>query len=454
MKDFSVYSKMYFLGIGGIGMSALARYFNQEGIIISGYDKTNTRLIKELIEEGADIHFVDKGEGIIQQIGSKDDVLIVYTPAISKDHKEFQFLQKAGYTFVKRAELLGWVTRENIGLAIAGTHGKTTTSCMLAHVMKSSSKGCNAFLGGISANYKTNFIADKSSRYAVVEADEFDRSFLHLRPFASILTSIDADHLDIYGDKSTIEKAFHDYVALIQEDGFLVRHHSIPINHKGKNITYGLEDCKADYRALDLRYESGYFIFDLLTPFGLWKDIELGLPGVHNVENAVAVIALAIELGFTEIELREGLRSFVGVDRRFEIIYRSNKQIYIDDYAHHPTAIYQLLKSVRLMFPQVPICGIFQPHLYSRTKDFLEEFAESLSALDQLLLLPIYPAREEPIEGVSSEVLLEKVDLQNKYLVNANQVVEFVKSWQGIILTIGAGDISEVVPVLKDALNE
>lgn len=454
MRDFTAYRKMYFLGIGGIGMSALARYFFQEGLTVSGYDQTKSKLIYELIKEGIEIHFDDKGESIKHTIGNKEEVLIVYTPAVPKSQKEFQFLQKEGYTFVKRAELLGWVTRENIGLAVAGTHGKTTTSCMLAHVLKSSEKGCNAFLGGISANYKTNFIADKQSQFAVVEADEFDRSFLYLRPFASILTSIEADHLDIYGDATTIEKAFQDYVKLIDKDGFLVKHYSIPIYHKEKNITYGLGECAADYQALDLRYERGFFIFNLHTPFGIWGDVELGIPGVHNVENALAVVALSVELGFSEMELRQSLRSFAGVNRRFEIIHRSAQQIYIDDYAHHPTAIDQLIKSVRLMFPDLPICGVFQPHLFSRTRDFLNDFATSLSSLDQVVIMPIYPAREEPIKGISSEVLLENINAENKHLKKPDEVVEFVQSWQGVILTIGAGNISDLVPILKNALYE
>jgi UDP-N-acetylmuramate--alanine ligase len=454
MRDFSAYRQMYFLGIGGIGMSALARYFFQEGIAVSGYDQTQTRLTKELESEGIAIHFDDKAEQIKNLIGKKEDVLVVITPAIPKTLKELLFLQKEGYNFVKRAELLGWVTRENIGLAVAGTHGKTTTSCLLAHVLKNSEKGCKAFLGGISANYKTNFIADKSSDYAVVEADEFDRSFLHLRPFASILTSVDADHLDIYGDTSQLEQAFNEYVQRIDEEGFLVKHDAIPILHKGKNITYSLNNSDSDYQAVNLRFENGMFVFDLNTPFGKWQDVELGIPGLHNVENAIAVIALCVELGLTENELRKSLRSFTGVNRRFEIVYRSEKQVFIDDYAHHPTAITQLIKSVRLMFPDKKICGVFQPHLYSRTSDFMDGFATSLAALDQLVLMPIYPAREEPIKGVTSEVLASKINMNDKHVLAANEVTAFVDKWEGVILTIGAGNISDIVPKINAALNE
>lgn len=454
MRDFSAYRQMYFLGIGGIGMSALARYFSQQGIQVSGYDSTETNLTNQLTNEGIAIHYVDRGEEIVKDIGSNNEVLIVITPAIPKSLKELQELEKKNYVFVKRAELLGWVTRENIGLAVAGTHGKTTTSCLLAHVLKSSELGCNAFLGGISANYKTNFIADHLSNYAVVEADEFDRSFLHLRPYASILTSTDADHLDVYGDATQIENAFEEYVQKIDKAGFLVKHVSIPIWHKGKNITYGIGHEHADYSASNLRYENAFFVFDLNTPFGIWQDIELGIPGVHNVENAAAVIAMSLELGLTENELRKSLKSFIGVARRFETIYRTEKLVFIDDYAHHPTAIDQLIKSVRLMFPNQKICGVFQPHLYSRTRDFMDGFARSLSELDELVLMPIYPAREEPIQGVSSDALLEKVTIKNKKVLLPVDLEEYCKNKEGVLLTIGAGDISNCVPKLKAILNE
>lgn len=460
MRDFSAYRKMYFLGIGGIGMSALARYFNQEGIKVSGYDSTLTALTAALEQEGISIHYSDYAQEIVAQIGAKEEVLVVITPAIPATLQEKTILEKEGYTFVKRAELLGWVTRENTALAVAGTHGKTTTSCLLAHVLQTTELGCNAFLGGISANYKTNFIADPSSSYAVVEADEFDRSFLHLRPFASILTSIDADHLDIYGDDQTIQRAFQEYIEKINPEGFLVKQATIPFSHNGKNITYAIASSeaeksrKADYTAFNLRYENGYFVFDAHTPFGVWESMELGMPGVHNVENALAVIALCAELGVTEPELRNALKSFKGVSRRFELVYQSDLVIFIDDYAHHPTAINQLIASVRLMYPDLPICGVFQPHLYSRTRDFMDGFAESLAQLDELIVMPIYPARELPIAGVDSEALLEKVALTQKQMLEPSALVDKVKHWKGVLLTIGAGNISDSVSQIKQALNE
>ena len=452
MKELEKYREFYFLGVGGIGMSALARYFNGEKYKVHGYDSTKTTLTNQLEKEGISIHFHDLGAEVLNLVDRRENTLVVFTPAIPIKLKELQVLKENDYRLIKRAELLGYITRKTKSLAVAGTHGKTTTSCMLAHLLTQSDKKCHAFLGGISTNYNTNFITTENSDYTVVEADEFDRSFLHLNPDASILTSIEADHLDIYKDKGQIEKAFSDYVEKINPDGFLVKHFNIPINHPRKNLTYGVEQIDADFNAVNVRYENSKFCFDLEGK-EKWNKIELGIPGVHNVENALSVIALALEIGIDEATIRNGLSTFQGVKRRFEIIYKDDDRIFIDDYAHHPTAIHQLITSVKLMFPEQSICIVFQPHLYSRTRDFMDEFALELSRADKVVLLPIYPAREEPIEGVTSDKLLEKIDATTKKLIEPNELPRYISQFKGVILTVGAGDISNLVPKIKTILN-
>lgn len=453
MKELEKYQEFYFLGIGGIGMSALARYFNGLKYKVHGYDSTKTALTNQLEKEDISIHFHDLDTEVLNLVGDKNTTLVVYTPAIPVKLKELQSLKENGYRLIKRAELLGYITRKNKSIAVAGTHGKTTTSCMLAHLLTQSDKKCHAFLGGISTNYNTNFITSENSDYTVVEADEFDRSFLHLNPDASILTSIEADHLDIYKDKGQIEKAFSDYVEKINPDGFLVKHFNIPINHSRKNITYGVELKNADFNAINIRYENSKFCFDLDGKIK-WEKIELGIPGVHNVENALSVIALALEIGLDEATIRKGLSTFQGVKRRFEIVFKDKDRIFIDDYAHHPTAIKQLITSVKLMFPQQNICIVFQPHLFSRTKDFMDEFASELSRANDVIILPIYPAREEPIKGITSEKLLEKIDADSKKLVQPEKLPKYISQFKGVILTVGAGDISNLVPKIKAILNE
>lgn len=450
------YSSYYFLGIGGIGMSALARYFHQIGFKVSGYDKTPTTLTDELIKEGITVSFEDKGADIENEIEGNEKTLIVYTPAIPLEHKEFNYFKNNNYTLVKRAALLGGITKTKKTLAVAGTHGKTTTSCLLAHLLQVSPLKCSAFLGGISTNYNTNLLINPASDWVVVEADEFDRSFLHLHPYASIITSTDADHLDIYKTKQELEKAFEEYALQINEDGVAIIQNEIHLKSTCKQLHYAINETKAsiDYSASNLHYQNAVFYFDLDTPTTNWKKIAFGISGIHNVENAVAVIALGLELGLTEKTIREALATFKGVKRRFEYHINSTELVYVDDYAHHPTAINQLVVSLRLRHKGWPIIAIFQPHLFSRTSDFMDEFAKSLSQVDELYLLPIYPARELPIEGITSEALLEKVEINKKWVCQPNEITtQLTKRKNCVIVTIGAGNIDQLVSPLKEALT-
>ena len=449
--DINHFDRAYFLGIGGIGMSALARYFNSKGWKVAGYDKTSTSLTDKLITEGIDVHFEDYGPSIPAHYRDLSKTLVVYTPAIPINMGELLHIQHNEYTLLKRAEVLGMITRNSKALGVAGTHGKTTTSTILAHLLNESHLKCNAFLGGISTNFQSNFISDSKSEYTVVEADEFDRSFLQLNPFASIITSTDADHLDIYGNDDDFLEGFLQYTELINPNGFLIRHQDVKLNHP-HCITYGLKEG-ADYRGLDLRYEKSKFFFNVKTPSSNWENIEIGIPGIHNAENAIACIALCLELGLSEEEIRNGLKTFKGVKRRFEYQIQSDTITYIDDYAHHPTEINALVSSVRLLYPDQKITGVFQPHLFTRTRDFFDAFASELSKLDEVILLPIYPAREEPISGINSEALLSKIELSDKEVLAPNDAVAKLAQYEsGVILTIGAGDIDKIVPQLKEVL--
>ena len=446
------FDRAYFIGIGGIGMSALARYFNMKGWDVAGYDKTPSPITKALEEEGVSIHFEDLGEGLPEQFLDTEKTLVVFTPAIPKDMKELVFVQSGDYTVKKRAEVLGMITRDSKALGVAGTHGKTTTSTMLAHILNESDEGCNAFLGGIAANFNSNFVSHPTSEWTVVEADEFDRSFLQLTPFASIVTSTDADHLDIYGDNQEFLQGFKSYIDLINPDGFSVLHKDIELKKKGE-IRYGL-NADVDFSGANLRVENGAFLMDVKTPDSDWNAVELGIPGTHNAENALSCIALGIQLGLSEEVLRAALKSFKGVKRRFEYHIRTENKVYIDDYAHHPTEINALLDSVELMYPDKKVMGIFQPHLFTRTRDFFEGFASALSRLDEVVLLPIYPARELPIEGVTSDALLGELTVSKKKVSLPKDAIDLaVESGCEIILTIGAGDIDRIVLPLKDRLE-
>lgn len=449
--DLSKFKKIYFLGIGGIGMSALARYFHQKGFEVSGYDKTPSSLTDTLMEEGISIHFEDLGSNVSNQI-EKESTLVIYTPAIPKNMLEYNFILDQQFTILKRAQILGLITRNSKGLCVAGTHGKTTTSTMLAHMLYTSLLKCNAFLGGISSNYNTNFIASTSSEYTVIEADEFDRSFLQLIPFASIITACDADHLDIYGDEENFLKGFQEYANLIESQGLLVIKKGLPLKSTAKTITYSLTE-EADFQGKNLRSENGMQVMDVFFQDNSWDKIELGLPGIHNAENALACIALCVFLGLTEDEIRHGLTTFLGVKRRFEYHVKTDDIVYIDDYAHHPTELKALIDSVRLLYPTKQISLVFQPHLFSRTNDFMEGFANELSKVDNLYLLPIYPARELPMPGVTSDVLLSKITSKTKHLVEKDALINLIElSTNQVVLTVGAGDIDRLVKPLKEKI--
>ena len=449
----SQFKRVYFIGIGGIGMSALARFFKSIGLKVSGYDKTPSELTSKLIAEGINIHFEDNGNHVPVEFHEVETTLVVYTPAIPSNMGELCFFQENKSILLKRSQVLGLLTRQSLGLGVAGTHGKTTTSSMLAHIMNQSSEKCNAFLGGIATNFESNLLLNPTSQYTVIEADEFDRSFLQLSPFASIITSTDPDHLDIYGDKNHFLEGFEKYSALIHPAGCLVEKIGLNLPTKAKKITYGIASETADFNGINLRFDKGQFLMDVVTKSATWEAVEMNIPGIHNAENAVACIALLSFLGVSEQEIRSGLASFKGVKRRFEYHVKKNDLIYIDDYAHHPTELNALISSIRMLYPNKKIIGAFQPHLFSRTRDFFDAFANELSQLDELILLPIYPARELPIEGVTSDKLLDKISIQNKQLLDAPAAYQYLSTIQeGVVLTIGAGDIDRIVEPLKNSL--
>ena len=380
--------------------------------------------------------------------------IFIYTPAIPSDHKELCFVKEKGLPLFKRSEILGLITRQSKGLGVAGTHGKTTTSSMLAHILNESDLGCNAFLGGIASNFNSNLLVNLSSQFTVIEADEFDRSFLQLKPFASIVTSTDSDHLDIYGDTNEFLRGFQQYTGLIDVGGILVKREGFEVFSDAKTVSYAVDSTTADYSASELRIVNGSFCMDVRTPNELWNEVKLGIPGIHNAENALACIAMLQFLGLSEGTIRDGLRSFKGVKRRFEYHIKTEDLVYIDDYAHHPTEIQALISSVRLLYPDKKITGVFQPHLFSRTRDFFEGFAAELSKLDELILMPIYPARELPIPGVTSDALLEAVSSLNKHLRDHQGVIDYLKNSDNqIVLTIGAGDIDRIVEPLSKVLK-
>lgn len=445
------YEHIYLIGIGGIGMSALARYFNSKpNVHVAGYDKTETDLTKALVAEGINIHYTDLGENVVSEIGDANTTLVILTPAVPAQMKELQFFVDNNYTIKKRAVVLGEISSHYKTLAVAGTHGKTTTSTMLAHVLTETSEKCNAFLGGISANFNSNLLMTDESPWLVVEADEFDRSFHQLKPFASIITSTDADHLDIYKTKEALVEAFEIFGRLNDPNGKLIVHHSVQVCADLPKLTYGINPTvKTDYKGSDLQMENGKFSMTVETPNGVFPSIVLGLPGIHNAENALSIIALCESLGLSLAEIRPALESFRGVKRRFELVAQNEDLVFIDDYAHHPTAINSLLDSIRLIYQNLPIYVVFQPHLFSRTQDFMVDFAASLSKADQVLLLPIYPAREEPIEGVTSEALSKLIEGDSN-VMNPKEVVEALRDIKrGVILTVGAGDINQLVPSIS-----
>ena len=435
----------YFIGAGGIGMSALERYFNSIGKHVLGYDKTPTELTSELIEEGINIHFEDNIDLIPSEI-NQENTLVIYTPAIPKDHKELNFFMDQNFEVLKRSEVLGAITKDTYAIGVAGTHGKTTTSSILGHILKVADLESTAFLGGIAENYHSNIILN-GSKYTVAEADEFDRSFLRLSPKVAIITSDDADHLDIYGEREEVKKSFKEFASIV-EDQLFVR--------KGLNFpqakTYGVNDG-ADYEATNVRIEDGFYVFDVNTPNGILKDIKFQLPGRHNMENATAAIAVAEYLGVSSEKIHEALASFVGVKRRFNR-FEANGKVYVDDYAHHPTELNAVIRSLKELYPGKKLLGVFQPHLFTRTRDFAPEFAESLSQLDELILLDIYPARELPIEGITSNWLADMVNLDKKAVYSLDQALDAIKTKDfDVLLTVGAGNIDTIVKPIKNWLE-
>lgn len=452
---------VYFLGIGGIGMSAIARYFHAVGKSVSGYDKTPTQLTQQLEYEGIAIHYDDDVNNIPSEIINcldKSEVLVVLTPAIPKEHAEWNFLVQKNFTIIKRSKVLGVLTNGQTTLAVAGTHGKTTTSTMLAHILNSAGKNTSAFLGGISSNFKSNLLIGNTNaedHRIVVEADEFDRSFLQLFPDIAIITSMDPDHLDIYGDKNEMEHNYRLFASQVKEKGVLIYKKGLAIGDvKSKTYSYSIETAECDFAGTNIRVENGFYHFDFKSTENYFSDLVLGLPGRHNVENAVAATAVAIMCGVTENELRAALKSFSGAQRRFEIQIRNNHCVYIDDYAHHPAELNAAILSAKELFPNKKITGIFQPHLFTRTRDFATEFAQSLSLLDSLIMLDIYPARELPIIGINSNTILDQVTINDKCLVSKSDLLSEVKARNPeVLMTLGAGDIDQFVEPLIHLLN-
>jgi UDP-N-acetylmuramate--alanine ligase len=445
-------NNFYFLGIGGIGMSALARYFKRLGKHVSGYDKTETQLTRELQAEGIDIHFEDNINAIPQTcLVDKLNTLVVYTPAVPKELKELNYFIDNNYTVIKRSQLLGLITKESETIAVAGTHGKTTTSTIIAHIIKQSGKSCAAFLGGIAKNYNSNLLLSDEKGVVVVEADEYDRSFLTLYPTFAVITSMDADHLDIYGSKEYMEESYRLFAQQVNSKGLIVVKKGLDL---GANVstaikTYSVTE-EADYMAINIRVEDGRFLFDFVSSDLKIENIVFGMPGRHNVENAVAAIAIALNIGIDKDIIKEALNSFEGVKRRFEFHVRTSNKVYVDDYAHHPEELRACIDGVKELYKDKKITGVFQPHLFSRTKDFADGFAQSLDKLDECVLLDIYPARELPIEGVSSKMILEKMKLNTKQLLSKEDLLNYIAiNKPEVLITLGAGDIDQLVEPIK-----
>ena len=451
-------SAVYFIGAGGIGMSALVRYFLSKGKKVGGYDRTPSELTEKLREEGADIHYEENVALITPDFLNPDTTLIVYTPAIPAEHKELTYFKEHGFEIQKRAQVLGMLTQTEKGLCVAGTHGKTTTSTMAAHLLYQSHVGCNAFLGGISKNYGTNLLLSEKSNFVVIEADEFDRSFHWLSPYATIITATDSDHLDIYGTHEAYLESFRKYTSLIRPDGYLIMKKGlelIPDVQQGVTI-YTYSATEGDFHATNIRITEGEIYFDYISPLGNIPNIQLGVPVYINIENGIAAIALAQIGGATTEEIRNAMASFRGVDRRFDFKLKNDRIVFLSDYAHHPAEIRQSITSIRTLYPHKKITAIFQPHLYTRTRDFYKEFADSLSLLDEVILLDIYPAREKPIPGVTSQLIFDSLrpGIQ-KCMCKKEDVVALLKEKSiEVLITLGAGDIDNYVPQIYDILKD
>lgn len=447
---------VYFVGIGGIGMSALARYFLHKGITVAGYDKTPSELTRKLEAEGALIHYEEDVDAIPVACQSPENTLVIYTPAIPQEHAELCYFQSRGFEIEKRAQLLGTLSRAGKALCVAGTHGKTTTSTMAAHLLHQSHVDCNAFLGGISKNYGTNYILSHSD-YIVIEADEFDRSFHWLTPFATVITATDSDHLDIYGTREAYLESFRKYSSLIQPGGFLILHEGLEMQADVRPgvTTYTYNRESGDFHAENIRIGNGEIVFDYISPLGDISDIQLGVPVSINIENGIAAMALAQIAGLTSDEIREGMRTFRGVDRRFDFKIKNDRIVFLSDYAHHPQEIHQSILSIRELYRDKKITAIFQPHLYTRTRDFYLEFAQSLSLLDEVILTDIYPAREEPIPGVSSQLIYDHLAPSvSKRMCRKEEIPDLIRNGHfEVLITLGAGDIDNYVPLITEILQ-
>ena len=442
--------RVYLIGIGGIGMSGLARYFAHLGCIVCGYDKTATDLTDELHNEGIQITFEDNCENVPKSFRDLDEgTLIIYTPAIPKDSEILNFFMRKGFTLWKRSQVLGLISKGRFTIGVAGTHGKTTTSTMVAHILKDSGKDCSAFLGGIASNYQSNVLFGNSN-IVVVEADEYDRSFLTLYPDIAIVTSMDADHLDIYGDHAHLTESFRLYASQIKTGGTLIHRKGLPLEN---GFTYSITE-PADAMAQNIRVEDGDFYFDFVSGDVSIKNIKLGIAGLHNIENAVAASKVGLMLGISGDAIKSALGSFKGVKRRFEYIVKTPDHIYIDDYAHHPEELRATISSIKKLYPNRKLTTIFQPHLYTRTRDFVDGFAEVLDMSDEVLLLDIYPARELPIEGVTSALILDLMKLESRQILSKQAAIDKIRSEQPeLLLTVGAGDIDQLVQPLKSSLQ-
>ncbi len=456
--DINTIKAVYFIGAGGIGMSALVRYFLSKGKHVAGYDKTPSELTHKLEEEGANIHYEENVSLIPDTCKDPDSTLVVYTPAIPADHKELCHFRENNFEIHKRAQVLGMITRTEKGICVAGTHGKTTTSTMAAYLIDHSHVGCNAFLGGISKNYGTNLLLSEKSEFVVIEADEFDRSFHWLTPYATVVTATDSDHLDIYGTHEAYLESFRKYTSLIRPDGFLVIKKGldlIPDVQPGVTVyTYSATD--GDFHAENIRIGNGEIFFDYISPLGNIKDIQLGVPVYVNIENGVAAMALAQLCGVTGEEIKAAMPEFAGVDRRFDFKIKNDHIVFLSDYAHHPAEIRQSVSSIRTLYPERKITAIFQPHLYTRTRDFYKDFADSLSLLDEVILLDIYPAREKPIPGVTSQLIYDNLRPGiEKTMCSKEELLDVLRTRKTeVLITLGAGDIDNYVPQIYEMLKD
>ena len=448
---------VYFVGAGGIGMSAIVRYYLNRGVVVAGYDKTPSDLTRELEKEGMLIHYDENVDEIPQACRQPQSCLVIYTPAIPADHKELVYFRENGFEMQKRAQVLGTVTSQLKGLCVAGTHGKTTTSTMCAHIMHQSSMDCNAFLGGISKNYGTNYILS-ASEYVVIEADEFDRSFHWLHPYMSVITSTDPDHLDIYGTKEAYLESFRHYTTLVQPGGALIIHRGLEMQENlqdgVRRFDYALSE--GDFHAENIRIENGGITFDFVSPIETVRDVELGQPIPINIENGIAAMAMAQLNGCTAEELRYGMKTYGGVDRRFDFKIKTDRLVFLSDYAHHPKEIYQSARSIRELYKDRRITAIFQPHLYTRTRDFYRDFADALSQLDEVVLTEIYPAREQPIAGVTSQLIYDNLKPGvEKHLIQKADVLDYVERHDfDVLIVLGAGDLDNMVPQITKILKE